>query len=605
MRSTVIVITLQRPDYLRRCLECLQAQTRLPDQVIVVDSSRDDLSREVAADFPSVEYVRNETGFGRMTASRNLALGYATGDVIAFLDDDSFAHPTWLEKLLETYQSPDVKIVGGRALNAMPNEATIGVNEIGRITRSGVVTGNFAADPGRVIEVDHIIGCNMSFHREVLARLGGFRTDFPGHQGLREDTDMCLRAAGLGYKLLFNPAAVVDHVGAPLARGRRFDVKYVFYTVQNTCLMLQRNYGAGNSRFWRYLVEISGETLYDAVRRVGGAVLRLGAVVGGAFCGFGQGFIAAFTGQTDPVRRDPEAEALRRHLSSGSVWSASAATYTAEGEKEGRRSRVRVVAKRFFPDLFFRLKRWKNARYFREAHGGAEYRAKKALVQHYGLKVLAGPFAGMRYGDDVQCGAYVAKLVGSYEEELHGVIQQIIARRYRRVVDVGCAEGYYAVGLALKLPEAQVLAYDINDDARRFCADLAKRNGVADRVELRGSCDHAELSRLCDQHTLVVCDCEGFEFDLLDPAKVPGLATTDMLVELHEYTRPGLTSELLRRFAATHRAVLVDTQDRDSTRYPMLEVVEPADRPWAVREGRGVAMQWVYFTALIAQAEAA
>ena len=66
------------------------------------------------------------------------------------------------------------------------------------------------------------------------------------------------------------------------------------------------------------------------------------------------------------------------------------------------------------------------------------YRAKQALVKHYGKKVITGPFQEMRYGDNVACSAYVAKLVGSYEE-LHAVIEQIIQTPYKAVIDIGCA----------------------------------------------------------------------------------------------------------------------------------------------------------------------
>jgi hypothetical protein len=118
------------------------------------------------------------------------------------------------------------------------------------------------------------------------------------------------------------------------------------------------------------------------------------------------------------------------------------------------------------PQLFLKLTRFRNNQKFRSAHGGAEYRSKRALVAQYGLKVIAGPFAGMLYGNDVNCGAYVAKLVGSYEQELHQVVHEIIGRDYRTIVDVGCAEGYYAVGLALKTKSAEIHAFDTDDDAR-------------------------------------------------------------------------------------------------------------------------------------------
>ena len=91
MTVTVIVVTLNRPDCVRRCLNCLLEQQPRPDQVIVVDASADDLTRTATAEFPGVLYLRNDNGFGRMTASRNIGLKRAVGEMIAFVDDDAFA----------------------------------------------------------------------------------------------------------------------------------------------------------------------------------------------------------------------------------------------------------------------------------------------------------------------------------------------------------------------------------------------------------------------------------------------------------------------------------------------------------------------------------
>jgi hypothetical protein len=255
---------------------------------------------------------------------------------------------------------------------------------------------------------------------------------------------------------------------------------------------------------------------------------------------------------------------------------------------------LKKLSKRLAPRLFYAVKRGRRKRAFRMGHGGAEYRVKRVLVERYGRQVQMGPFAGMRYGDDVVCSAYLAKLVGSYEEELHDVIRQVILRRYEAVLDVGCAEGYYAVGLAVRIPTARVYAYDTDDEARWYCNGLARMNGVAGRVTVRGACDHQELENLCSRDALVICDCEGFEDELLDPDRAPSLLHADIIVELHEFIRPGVTAKVLNRFAASHSVRLFDTRSRDVENYPLLKAVAEEDRPWAVREGRPAAMQWAY-----------
>lgn len=259
-------------------------------------------------------------------------------------------------------------------------------------------------------------------------------------------------------------------------------------------------------------------------------------------------------------------------------------------------SLLKDTVRRMAPGLFRTLKSVYKQREFRYKHGGSEYRAKMALVRQYGKKVILGPFAGMAYGDNVLCSAYVAKLVGSYEEELHAIVEEIIQSRPTRVIDIGCAEGYYAVGFGRRLPEAEVYAFDIEEEAQGYCADLAKRNGILDRVHIGGLCTPETLAELTQAPAFVLCDCEGCEQDLLDPEKTPGLAHCTLLIELHDFIVPDLTPCLVARFRKTHTVQLIDTVERDPAKYAVLSNVEPADRYPAVREGRPAAMQWAYLT---------
>ena len=314
MKISVIIVTLNRPDCVRRCLDCLFNQSPRPEQIIVVDASSDDRTRQAVGEFPGVAYLRNDNGYGRMTASRNIGLKAATGEIIAFLDDDAFAYPGWLENVRVTYTDETIGAVGGRALNNQPGEEVLGVNEIGRLKPNGLLTGYFAADPGGVIEVDHVMGCNMSFRRGVVAQLGGFREDYPGISGVREDSDMCLRVKALGYKILFNPAACVDHIGAPQAKGQRFDTRYAYYGQRNHFVLLIRNFGPGAVILWRYIGTSFAAALFEFAKKIAAAFARLAANVGGAAMGLIMGlWMLSKTGR-DPVRRDPDGQAISGSL---------------------------------------------------------------------------------------------------------------------------------------------------------------------------------------------------------------------------------------------------------------------------------------------------
>jgi hypothetical protein len=130
-------------------------------------------------------------------------------------------------------------------------------------------------------------------------------------------------------------------------------------------------------------------------------------------------------------------------------------------------------------------------------------------------------------------------------------------RRY--VLNVGCAEGFYAVGFAIRLPEARVFAADADPKALSATLRNAEINGVASRVSLIGIIRSGQFHNyLRADGSLLVMDCEGAEFTLLDPGIDPILLRTNMLVEIHpEHGNPGAT-----RFSKTHHITSVDSTSR-------------------------------------------
>ncbi|MDZ7906445.1 MAG: class I SAM-dependent methyltransferase [Cypionkella sp.] len=116
-----------------------------------------------------------------------------------------------------------------------------------------------------------------------------------------------------------------------------------------------------------------------------------------------------------------------------------------------------------------------------------------------------GPVPRDYYMASAAEGSSPARLLGVYEATLHPVIEDICTCDYAQIIDVGCAEGYYAVGLARRLPAARVFARDSNPIAREKCAQLAALNGVAGQWTLAGAVAHGFLRYLLlVQKTLVI-----------------------------------------------------------------------------------------------------
>jgi hypothetical protein len=209
------------------------------------------------------------------------------------------------------------------------------------------------------------------------------------------------------------------------------------------------------------------------------------------------------------------------------------------------------------------------------------------------LEVRGGPFQGMTYLPESSGSVLGPKLLGTYEAEIAPWLDEVIASDVQLVVDVGCAEGYYAVGLARALPQAQVYAYDADPEARRLVADLAGRNQVADRLQVRGWLGHAEIaqhSRDVPGDKLLFVDIEGGEDALLDPQACPALRDWRIIVELHEPASPGVTYRLLDRFARSHVIDLVAAvPDAERARFLTDGDEVPAA---AVAEGRATPQLW-------------
>ena len=152
------------------------------------------------------------------------------------------------------------------------------------------------------------------------------------------------------------------------------------------------------------------------------------------------------------------------------------------------------------------------------------------------IVVVDGVFSGLVYPSQEATGSALGlKIAGVYEEELSSVIEEIIQRKYDEVWDVGAAEGYYAIGLAKKCPALKVVAYDINPYARKLLEKMAVANNVKDRVRIESWCTpETVLNYKFNGKTLIICDCEGYEKELLSESTVGALADTDILVEVHD-----------------------------------------------------------------------
>ncbi len=218
--------------------------------------------------------------------------------------------------------------------------------------------------------------------------------------------------------------------------------------------------------------------------------------------------------------------------------------------------------------------------------------------------VLGGPFQGMRLGERtsskglIQASAYYPKLLGTYEQELAPLIRTICALELDCIIDVGAAEGYYAVGFALAA-KAPVIAFEAHGPEALL--ELAASNGVANKVTGHGLCDATALRQAFDGTTraCLMMDIEGGECVLLDPLVVPALSRAWIIVEVHDCFLPGTTALLKRRFADSHFIEDVVSTLRQPKDFPLAYSTKWFDPSMYYLEFMGerpTTMNWLYMT---------
>ena len=226
---------------------------------------------------------------------------------------------------------------------------------------------------------------------------------------------------------------------------------------------------------------------------------------------------------------------------------------------------------------------------------GADQPRPEAVVRH-------GPFRGMRYPQARSVGStLIPKLIGSDEKEIHTFIDRICNVPYTAIVDIGCAEGYYAIGLAMRISGATVYAFDTDTEAIALCRAMAELNGVSSRVVTGEFCSSETLASLdLGSRALIVCDCEGFEGTLFTRQTVGALADHDVLVELHDFLDIELSSSIREVFSETHDIHAVksvdDLEKAHTDVYGELEGFNLASRKILLAETRSAIMEWFFMT---------
>lgn len=283
----ICAYTERRWEDLSAAVQSALEQTERPLEVIVVCDHNGELLARVRAEMPSVLALANEERRG-LSGARNTGVRAASGEIVAFLDDDATAAPDWLERLLEPYQDDRVMGVGGAVEPLWPSARP----SLFPAEFDWVVGCSYRGLPTRRSPVRNPIGANMSLRREVFATVGGFLTDV-GRVGTWplgcEETELCIRVRRRIPRsvIVYEPRARVRHrVTDERLRWRYFGARC--YSEGLSKAVVARHAGSHDglaserSYATRTLPRGVARGLADAALRGDGAGLgRAGAIVAG------------------------------------------------------------------------------------------------------------------------------------------------------------------------------------------------------------------------------------------------------------------------------------------------------------------------------------
>ncbi|UCF08770.1 MAG: glycosyltransferase family 2 protein [Thermoplasmata archaeon] len=224
MKVSVVICTysIDRLGYIEKTLKSLSAQTEKPFEIILVLDENKNLIKSAQARLSSLSSQLRilTTGEPGLSKARNKGVLNATGDIIAFIDDDAFADDRWLEQLTQPYVDPKVMCVGGKIVPLWDGGRPSWFPE----ELDWIIGCTYKGHPKRTCQVRNVIGCNMSFRKVVFDKVGVFE-DRIGRVGKKllagEEMEFCLRMARKlpEAKIVYEPTAIVNHY-VPLERKR-------------------------------------------------------------------------------------------------------------------------------------------------------------------------------------------------------------------------------------------------------------------------------------------------------------------------------------------------------------------------------------------------
>ena len=216
------------------------------------------------------------------------------------------------------------------------------------------------------------------------------------------------------------------------------------------------------------------------------------------------------------------------------------------------------------------------------------------VAKELAFTIASGPFSGLKLPSrsSWSLGDLPAKLVGLYEQELHPYVLKCVANAPDCIVNVGCADGYYAAAFGRLLPNAAIFGTDIDQKFESEFHETLSINGLKGHFLLDFKFSKAEAFEPFTRIIWIV-DCEGYE------RNIPELEEeirkkSDFLIECHECFVPNVTENLIDMLSKTHDICIARFSGRNPNDVQAFSHLDSFEKFLMVCEFRAETTQWIY-----------
>tara|TARA_Y100000389_G_scaffold18702_1_gene16215 strand:+ start:717 stop:1532 length:816 start_codon:yes stop_codon:yes gene_type:complete len=235
----------------------------------------------------------------------------------------------------------------------------------------------------------------------------------------------------------------------------------------------------------------------------------------------------------------------------------------------------------------------------------AKNKAWQILEKKYGHVIAYGPFKGMKLSDDVWWSKNdrITQMLGIYEEHVLERLKDFSTQGASRFVDIGAADGYFAIGMAYSKIYSKVDAFEIEPKGQNSIKNNSAINQVENVVSVFGEADYSSLQNLLseDIKTSFLVDIEGAEYQLLDEKMLLLLSKCHLICELHPWLVDDgyqLQRKLIERARKKFNVELIKRENYSPNIFSELDGLSDEERLIAVGESREKNMQWLVLTPL-------